>query len=289
MSLSRWSGRQIANALFVVVLLAYALYAAAFIHKTSVVVTPPNSAPTRHYVLFDDAMISMRYAKNLANGDGLVTVVQAGAMQGLRRALAIALAVGEAFSDATGLAELKRANLEGRLPDNRRGEFTELQAAGHSGGMQQRYPWGHCRSESLSPARHPLNICRQAPPASVQVGAQIPPMITGHLPGPAQVSLAHLGPFLGGNDLAREADRFVELGGADPGIVHQRGAAQAIGQGGRQRGAGQHGHRHPAVDPRDQCRQPDRAARGACARLRGRAARAGRHHHRVHSHGDAAA
>ncbi|MGC8201743.1 ATP-binding protein [Aliiroseovarius sp. PTFE2010] len=62
-------------------------------------------------------------------GDALITPVQASVLQGLRRALAIALAVGDKFADMTGLVELKKANLEGRLPDNRRGEFTELLGA----------------------------------------------------------------------------------------------------------------------------------------------------------------
>jgi hypothetical protein len=44
-------------------------------------------------------------------------------------ALAVALAMGDAFAAQTGLAELKKANLEARLPDARRAEFTELLAA----------------------------------------------------------------------------------------------------------------------------------------------------------------
>jgi len=62
-------------------------------------------------------------------GDGLVSPVQASALQALRRGLAIALAMGEGFSAQSGLVELKKANLEGRLPDARRTEFTELLAA----------------------------------------------------------------------------------------------------------------------------------------------------------------
>jgi arabinofuranosyltransferase len=63
--------------LFGVLLLAYALYAAGFIARTSAVLTPDPTTPwisaeKRYFVLFDDAMISMRYARNLANGDGLV-------------------------------------------------------------------------------------------------------------------------------------------------------------------------------------------------------------------------
>lgn len=49
------------------VLLFYALYAAYFIFQTTFVIDGE-----RYFVLFDDAMISMRYAKNLAQGYGLV-------------------------------------------------------------------------------------------------------------------------------------------------------------------------------------------------------------------------
>ncbi len=62
-------------------------------------------------------------------GDALVSPVQATVMQALRRALAIALAVGEGFSGQTGLAGLKRENLEGRLPAGKSTEFSELMAA----------------------------------------------------------------------------------------------------------------------------------------------------------------
>ncbi|MFC2970350.1 AAA family ATPase [Acidimangrovimonas pyrenivorans] len=61
--------------------------------------------------------------------DGLIAPLQAAVLQALRRGLAISMAMGEQFSDATGLTELKRANLEGRLPDARRAAFTELLAA----------------------------------------------------------------------------------------------------------------------------------------------------------------
>ena len=61
-------------------------------------------------------------------GDGLVSPVQAAVLNALRRSLAIALAMGETFAAQSGLAELKRANLEGRVPEPRRGEFGELLA-----------------------------------------------------------------------------------------------------------------------------------------------------------------
>ncbi len=61
--------------------------------------------------------------------DALPSAVQASVLQGLRRALAIGLAIGEAYSEATGLAELKRENLAGRLSDAKKAEFGELLAA----------------------------------------------------------------------------------------------------------------------------------------------------------------
>jgi hypothetical protein len=64
-----------------------------------------------------------------AAGDGLVSPVQANVLGALRRALAIALAMGEGFSAQTGLLELKKANLEARLPEVRRAEFSELLSA----------------------------------------------------------------------------------------------------------------------------------------------------------------
>ncbi|OUS22962.1 AAA family ATPase [Rhodobacterales bacterium 59_46_T64] len=61
--------------------------------------------------------------------DPLVSPAQASALHALRRSLAIGLAVGENFAEATGLRALKRANLEGGLPENRKGEFGELLSA----------------------------------------------------------------------------------------------------------------------------------------------------------------
>jgi len=62
-------------------------------------------------------------------GDGLTSPLQASVLGALRRGLAIALAMAEGFAQQSGLAELKKANLEARLPDTRRAEFTELLAA----------------------------------------------------------------------------------------------------------------------------------------------------------------
>lgn len=58
--------------------------------------------------------------------DGMVSPVQAAVLNAVRRSLAIALAMGETFAAQSGLAELKKANLEGRVPDARRAEFGKL-------------------------------------------------------------------------------------------------------------------------------------------------------------------
>jgi arabinofuranosyltransferase len=62
---SSWS--KPGNLVFGLILLAYVAYAAVFILRSSFIV-----GGERYFVLFDDAMISMRYAKNLASGYGLV-------------------------------------------------------------------------------------------------------------------------------------------------------------------------------------------------------------------------
>ena len=64
-----------------------------------------------------------------AGGDGLVSPVQAAVLHALRRGVAIALAMGAAFSESSGSVELKKANLEARLAEGKRAEFSELLAA----------------------------------------------------------------------------------------------------------------------------------------------------------------
>jgi energy-coupling factor transporter ATP-binding protein EcfA2 len=61
--------------------------------------------------------------------DGLLSPLQASALHALRRGVAIALAIGETFAAQSPLGELKKANLEGRLPEGRKPEFTELLTA----------------------------------------------------------------------------------------------------------------------------------------------------------------
>src|SRR5207237_5759490 len=53
--------------LFLMVIAGFLIYAALFIYRTSFVIDG-----VRYFSLFDDAMVSMRYAKNLAHGFGLV-------------------------------------------------------------------------------------------------------------------------------------------------------------------------------------------------------------------------
>jgi hypothetical protein len=57
----------LAHKAFIIILIAYCVYAGLFIIRTSFVLDGE-----RYFSLFDDAMISMRYAKNLAEGHGLV-------------------------------------------------------------------------------------------------------------------------------------------------------------------------------------------------------------------------
>lgn len=65
-----------------------------------------------------------------ADGDDpLVSPLQANVMHTLRRAVAIALAVGENFAEASGLSDLKRANLAGSLGADKKEEFSELLTA----------------------------------------------------------------------------------------------------------------------------------------------------------------
>lgn len=58
---------RIHNFVLIIVLIAFALYGWAFIQRTAI-----DAGGQQIHALFDDAMISMQYAKNLARGDGLV-------------------------------------------------------------------------------------------------------------------------------------------------------------------------------------------------------------------------
>jgi energy-coupling factor transporter ATP-binding protein EcfA2 len=62
-------------------------------------------------------------------GEALTTPLQAHVQHGLRRAIALALAVADQYADRTELKDLKRANLQGALPDARKVAFRELLTA----------------------------------------------------------------------------------------------------------------------------------------------------------------
>ena len=59
-------------------------------------------------------------------GEGLVTPARAQVLQALHRALSVALALGAAFEDRTGLDALKAENLAGRLAEADKPKFREL-------------------------------------------------------------------------------------------------------------------------------------------------------------------
>ncbi len=63
------------------------------------------------------------------DGDALMSPMQASVLTGLRRALAIALAVGEEFGERTELGALKRENLSGGVSSAKKAAFEELMAA----------------------------------------------------------------------------------------------------------------------------------------------------------------
>ncbi|MCY4334766.1 MAG: ATP-binding protein [Litoreibacter sp.] len=79
--------------------------------------------------------------------DPLTSPAQAAVAHALRRALSIALALGEAYAEQTPLKELKKLNLEGRLPSARSNEFSDLLAAEALAAL---YAFGNAASFLLS-------------------------------------------------------------------------------------------------------------------------------------------
>ena len=71
----------------------------------------------------------MQRIEGADTNDPLTSPVQATVLHALRRALAIALAVAELYSEQTELAALKRANLEGSLGADKKAAFSELLTA----------------------------------------------------------------------------------------------------------------------------------------------------------------
>ncbi|HFQ16096.1 MAG TPA: ATP-binding protein, partial [Rhodobacteraceae bacterium] len=88
-------------------------------------------------------------------GDPLVSPVQAAVLHGLRRAIAVALAVGEIYAEATGLKELKKDNLAGALPRSKSAEFGELLAAE---ALIVLYVFANATSFYLTPHRGELSV-----------------------------------------------------------------------------------------------------------------------------------
>ncbi|SMY06159.1 AAA family ATPase [Flavimaricola marinus] len=82
---------------------------------------------TRRTVRTEGVQILAQIAE--LDGSGLISPVLAAVQNGLRRALAIALAVAEQYAERTGLADLKRANLAGALPADQGAAFSEMLTA----------------------------------------------------------------------------------------------------------------------------------------------------------------
>ena len=61
------TSKHLRNILFGLLVLGYIYYGVRYIQKSSITIDDQT-----YYILFDDAMISMRYAYNLAHGQGLV-------------------------------------------------------------------------------------------------------------------------------------------------------------------------------------------------------------------------
>ena len=78
-----------ADVRFALLLLGFVCYAGLFIYRTSFVVDGE-----RYFSLFDDAMISMRYARNLARGYGLVWNPGGERIEGYTNPLWVSLHVG---------------------------------------------------------------------------------------------------------------------------------------------------------------------------------------------------
>ena len=72
---------------------------------------------------------TVRLIERIEGADPLVSPTRASVLHALRRAVAVALAVSGAYAEATGLAEMRRANLARALPAPRQAEFAERLAA----------------------------------------------------------------------------------------------------------------------------------------------------------------
>jgi len=131
-----------------------------------------------------------------ATGDGLLSPLQSSALNALRRGLAIALATAEAFAAQSGLGELKKANLEGRLPDLKRAEFTELLSAE---ALLSLYTFANATAFLLAP---------HLGAATVEIGA-VEEVLTDNAPLALQGALWELDQDIGA--LASEEPRLIAV------------------------------------------------------------------------------
>ncbi|THD74060.1 AAA family ATPase [Thalassobius vesicularis] len=103
-------------------------------------------------------------------GDALVSPLQATVMNALRRALAVALAMGQGYAAQVGLDALKRANLEGSLPPARKGEFAELLAAE---ALVSMHVFGNTLAYLLAPHQPELAVAVAQPQEVLTDNAQL--------------------------------------------------------------------------------------------------------------------
>lgn len=139
------------------------------------------------------------HLRETVEGADLISPVRAQILHALRRALAIALAIGGTLEDRTGLDGLKAANLAGRLPTGERAKFTELLEA-------EALAVGHVFANALSFYLAPLR------------GTE-----TREVPAPDEVLTENSGVMLEG--LLWEIDQ--RLDGLDDGAMIATLAAQA--------------------------------------------------------------
>lgn len=92
-----------------------------FRSTTPGLVTRPTARP--------DGVHLIARVEDSDGGDPIISPVQATVLHALRRALAIALAMGEQYAEQTGLVALKKQNLQAALPADKKTEFSELLAA----------------------------------------------------------------------------------------------------------------------------------------------------------------
>ncbi|CTQ49719.1 AAA family ATPase [Jannaschia donghaensis] len=110
------------------------------------------------------------HLRDTVEGDGLVTPARAQVLQAMRRALAIALAVGAKLEDRSGLDALKAANLAGRLPDADRAKFTELLEAE---ALAVGHVFANATAFLISPLRGSISVEVPSPEEVLADNAQI--------------------------------------------------------------------------------------------------------------------